>query len=98
MVGLITRLKLAWKCFRLKPFDATIGPYHIAGTIIPGTDCDLSIHYNKGMNAKQYNLPTCKDNAVLCISKTYAHFEITANEHLHVCERHAKEFGVTENK
>jgi len=76
MIGLRNRLKMAGLAFRCKPFNIFVEPYHENGELIPGFLCDNSFAHRR---------VGCKNESVVCMTRTEAEFRISQDDHEHLC-------------
>lgn len=78
-MNFITRLKLAYKVFKMEPFDTIIESWHDNGTV-KQPECDGTWESYKKMC-------TSGEPAKYCLTETVARFEIDKeSDHFHCCE------------
>lgn len=72
MIDFKTRFHLALLAFRCRDFELAVKPSHVGGELWPNEDrkCD-----NK-----------CSNLAAVCMTRTWARFEIRSDDHEHLCE------------
>lgn len=76
MIGLGTRLKMGLLAFGCKPFEITVEPYHEDSELEPGAQlCDNSWEHRCG----------CKNQAVICMTRTRAELKFEKDDHEHLC-------------
>ncbi len=77
MIRLNDRLLMAWLAFRCKPFSLLLEPYHVYEGLKPGVLCDNSFAV--------YPRVGCKNDSVVCMTRTEAEFRISQGDHEHLC-------------
>lgn len=80
-IGLITRIRLAFKVFMLQPFEETVLPLHYSGGLYDKWECD-----------NKRRVSECKNNGTTCLSTTVVEFKINESDHYHVCDDCAKKY------